>query len=547
MNPKALLTFALLSSAASAADWSLTPLVLEGQTVPNGNTVTSITNLAINNKLEWRVEAGSTTGTASQNLLLDANGIVAEAGQALSAPPGAMLRSFDALTLDINGNSAVNFFLDGTTGSSDDSGVYYNFNLLIQESQLVNAAGISAGTPYIGFFETKLADNGAIVLLASIDDPAIAGSVDQVMMGLIVDGSGNLVAEVPLWKEGDTIPGTTGLITTFGTGPHNFDMNDAGTLMFFADTDLASTMDGVIMLNNALLAQEGTPSPVAGRNWSSLSSPELSLNNSGGYVYSGSLDGDSASNLVIIKDGVKFMQEGDAVPGIPAFAFTSFGSGPLDLADNGDLVWFGDWNDPDTTVDTGLFVNEELIVQEGVTQIGGVIVDSLSGVQEGYFISDDGRFVIFEATLLDGTNGAFLATRNGSITSIPGCSPDGSTLTHVGGTASIGDTLQLMYASPSMATGLRFLAVAGMSSIDGSGCGINFPGIGEALVGLVPPNPLLLPMGVYTGSAATLPVSVPNNVSLIGMTRYLQAVFVYPGDPLNTYDLSNALEVTVGL
>lgn len=425
--------------------------------------------------------------------------------------------------------------------------MYYNFNLLIQESQLVSAAGISAGTPYIGFFETKLADNGAIVLLASIDDPAIASSVDQVLMGLVIDAGGNLVAEVPLWKEGDTIPGTGGLVTTFGTGPHNFDMNDAGTLMFFADTDLATTMDGVIMLNNALLAQEGTPSPIAGRNWSSLSSPELSLNNSGGYVYSGSLDGDSASNLVIIKDGAKFMQEGDAVPGIPAFAFTSFGSGPLDLADNGDLLWFGDWDDADTNVDTGLFVNDELIVQEGVTQIGGVIVDSLFGIQEGYSISDDGRFVIFEATLLDGTNGAFLATRNGSITSIPGCSPDGSTLTHVGGTASIGDTLQLMYASPSMASGLRFLAVAGMSSVDGGGCGINIPGVGEALVGLVPPNPLLLPMGMYMGTAQMLPVAVPNNVSLIGMTRYLQAVFVYPSDPLNTYDLTNALEVTVGL
>ena len=76
--------------------------------------------------------------------------------------------------------------------------MYYNFNLLIQESQLVSAAGISAGTPYIGFFETKLADNGAIVLLASIDDPAIASTVDQVLMGLVIDAGGNLVAEVPL-------------------------------------------------------------------------------------------------------------------------------------------------------------------------------------------------------------------------------------------------------------------------------------------------------------------------------------------------------------
>jgi hypothetical protein len=109
MNSKTLLTFALLSSAASAADWSLTPLVLEGQTIPNGNTITSITNLAINNGLDWRVEAGSTGGLGSVNVLMDANGIVAQAGQAMIAPAGATLGSFDALTLDINGNSAGTF------------------------------------------------------------------------------------------------------------------------------------------------------------------------------------------------------------------------------------------------------------------------------------------------------------------------------------------------------------------------------------------------------------------------------------------------------
>lgn len=541
------MALAVMTSAASASDWDITPLVLEGDAVPGGNTVTAINNMAINNGLDWRVEVNTTDGSTSKTMLLSPLGIVAEAGQALTAPAGATLRSFDAVTLDSNGNWAGNLFLDNTASSSDDSGVYFNLNLLMQEGDFSTAPGLTVGTPFRGFFETKLADNGDILLLASVDDSALASTVDQVLLRLTVDGSGNLASESVFFKEGDIIPSTTGAITTFGTGPHQFDMNDAGTVLFYADTDLASGTDGFIMLDTTIVAQEGQPSPIAGRNWSSLASPELSINNSFGFAYSGSLDGDSASNLLLVKGGLKFRQEGDPVPGLPAYSFTSFGSGPLDLADTGDLIWYGDWNDPDTDIDTGLFVNDELIVQEGVTLIGGVPVDTLRGVQEGYFISNDGRFVIFEAILDDGTEGAFLATRKSSIVNIPGCTSDGSTLTHVGGTANIGDTLQLQYFSPSTFTGLRYLAVAGVNVLDGSGCGVTFPGVGEVLIGYLPPNPFTVPMGAHMGTADTIPLPVPNNVALVGTTRYLQAYFVFPGDPTNFFDLTNALEITVGL
>ncbi len=49
-----------------------------------------------------------------------------------------------------------------------------------------------------------------------------------------------------------------------------------------------------------LLAQEGSASPVSGRNWLSLSGPEMDLNNHTEYVFSGSLDGDAATDLLIL-------------------------------------------------------------------------------------------------------------------------------------------------------------------------------------------------------------------------------------------------------
>ena len=544
-----LLPLALFAAPAAAQSWTLEPLVLEGDNVPGVGLVTSIQNLAINNGLDWRVEADTDNpSTDDDYVLLGPSGLLLQENQSLPLPVGALLDSFDALTLDKNGNSAVNFFLDGTTGTSDDSGIYYNLNLLIQESQLSTATGLSVGTPYIGFFETKLADNGDILVLASMDDPAITSTVDRVFMKLTVDALGNLASETVFFKEGDTLPGTTGLITDFGTGPHNFDMNDSGSVMYFADTDLATTEDGFIYIDTVQLAAENGPSPIAGRLWSSLSSPELSLNNGGEFVYSGSLQGDSASNLLIVKNGAKFRQEGDNVPSLPAFQFSSFGSGPIDIADTGDVLWYGDWNDPATDFDTGLFVNDELIVQEGVSTVGGVIVDTLSGVQEGYFLSDDGRFVIFEATLVDGTSGAFLAVRSGAVTAVvPGCAPSGGTLMATAGSPAIGGSLQLTFDGPQSTPAIVYLGLSTGSWVDGSGCGIAIAGIGEILINILPPNPILISAGVHNGSPVVLPAGVPNDVNLIGATFHLQGMFIDPANLVEPIRMTNGLTVFIGL
>jgi hypothetical protein len=47
-------------------------------------------------------------------------------------------------------------------------------------------------------------------------------------------------------------------------------------------------------------------------------------------------------------------------------------------------------------------------VQEGVTTIGGQIVDTIASVTNAHQMSDNGLYVIFEATLVGGIEGAFL-------------------------------------------------------------------------------------------------------------------------------------------
>src|SRR5690606_39176795 len=99
-------------------------------------------------------------------------------------------------------------------------------------------------------------------------------------------------------------------------------------------------------------------SPVAGRNWLSLSTLGVDLNDSGDYVYTGDLDGDSATNRVIIRNGALFAQEGDEPPGITGFAITSFGVAPIvQISNAGSVLWYADWDD-DTSRDTGLFLDQ---------------------------------------------------------------------------------------------------------------------------------------------------------------------------------------------
>ena len=403
---------ALLAPAAAAGDPDLYPvdvLVIEGQVVAGVGAVTSIGNLAVTNGGDWIVEVDTdNANTDTDGALLTAAGLLVQEGAALAEPAGASLDFFDSVVRNDGGRGGYNHSLDGTSGSNDDTAVYLDDDLLVQEGQLSNAAGLSLGTPYIGFFDVKVNDSDDLLVMASVDDPAISSTVDRVLVILQEDGAGNLTSETVVAKEGDVLPGQSEQVADFETGPHNVAFNDAGQVLFIADLTGDTATDHALYRDATLLAQEGRPSPVPLRAWSSLSLAEVDLNNSGGWVVSGSLDGDAATNALIAVNGAKLVQEGDTVqPGATPWQLTSFGSGPVHLADNGTVLWYGVWDDPDTTRNKGLFLNDRLVVQEGVTQVAGSTVDTLRGIQDGYDLSDDGQWMAFEAVLADGREGVF--------------------------------------------------------------------------------------------------------------------------------------------
>lgn len=414
---QAALVGAIGSAAVAGGAPVVSAAVLEGDNVAGVGLVTNIDNLAINNFGQWFVEVdtdnadtnadgallrGSTTGPLISLFLRE--------GAALGMPAGATVDSFDAVTINNNGDGGFNFFLDGTTGTGDDSGVFYNTSLVIQESTVSTSAGFSAGTPYIGWFEVKLNDNNSLLMMSSVDDPNIPSTVDRALVRADLDGSGGLISEKVYVKEGDSIAGQ--LVAELGTGPHNFDFNNGGHAMFVADLDGATTGDGAVVISDGdthnVIAQEGTASGIQGRNWGSLStSTVVALNDNGDWAMRATLAGDTTSDTIIVRNGEVIAQEGSGNASIGSWTFTSFGTGPIGLANGGWVVYYGDWNDPNTDIDTGIFLNDILLVQEGVTMVDGVLIDTISSTQDGFSLSDNGEWLIFEATLIDGRVGAF--------------------------------------------------------------------------------------------------------------------------------------------
>lgn len=484
--------------SAHASNPAIQPVVLvvEGDVVPGVGIVTRIDGLAVGPSGGWRIEVDTDQVNTDSDAVVLQDGILTfQEGQPIVAPGAPTISSFDSLSLNAAGHGVWNLFLD-TGSTSNDSGLFWDAKLILQEGTISSAAGFSPGTPYIGFFETKQNAVHQMIVVASVDDPVITSTVDRALILFQLDASGNSLGEFVVAMEGDILPGQTFPVADFGTGPHTFALSDNSDVLYFADTTDATTSDGNIYRNYTLLAREGTNSPVAGRTWLSLGSSRMDLSPNGAhYVFQGQLSAPTADDQLIVRDGAKFIQEGDTLPPIAPFTFTSFGSAALRVSNDGDVFWIGDWNDPDTTKDVGLFLNHELLVQEGVTTINGLVVESLSTVESNFAISPDGRYIVFEATLAGGLNGAFRIDRGPWTDAGGGIASTASNPRLMGsGSLQVGSpvTLSLTGALPNVPTTLLLGASA-----------INV----QTLGGLIVPSPNVVISGLQSDANGSLQLS----------------------------------------
>lgn len=535
-----------LALAAPGDGWVLTPLLLEGDAVTGVGAVTRIDNVAVNDNGDWQVEADTDNSDTDFDSVLVRNGVlVLQEGQSLPTPIGALLDSFDSIELNDAGDASFNHFLDGTTGSSDDSGIYFNDLLLIQESDSATSAGFSPGTNWIGFFETKLNDSNQMLVLGSVDDPAIASSVDRALVRLTLNPDGSIAATDLVVKEGDVLIGAAEAVQDTETNPHSFALGDDGLTLWVADLEGDTVADGAICIENQILFRENEPSLIPGRPWESFGLTKLDRHPIGGVVFTATVQGDNATDAVIVKDTAVFRQEGGPVPGVPGATLSSFGSGPVQIGAAGRVLWFGSWSTPMGTVE-GLFLGDDLVVQTGVTQIAGQVVVDISGIQDGYRMSDDGKRIVFEAELADGRQGAFLAELEPNVETLSSCTANLATMSAPNGGPALGQTFDLAFDTAASSSAFCFLATSpGLAPLGGP-CGLILPDVGEVVLDFT--NFQLLELGLLGSFPTTVPVTIPDLPSILGKDLFVQSLLIdVTGVGAQAAYLSNGLRVCFGL
>lgn len=400
--PCALLLSLFGATQMPAGAQSMSILVTEGDSIPGVGLVIRVNAVSVSSVEGPFVEVDTDNpDTDANGVLLQNSNVLLREGQSLNVPGGATLDNFDGVSIAPDGTLALNLFLDGTTPPANDSGVFVGTNLLIQEGDVSTAAAFAPGTTYEGFFDVQWGSNGTFLVMASVDDPSIPTTVDRALVQVTVDAAGNLLSEEVVWKEGDVPPGQTQPIANLETDTEEYAINGQGVTMVTVDLAGDTTVDHAIYMGDTLLMQEGSPSPVAGRNWGTLTGVELDLNDAGDWIAKANLDSsDNTTDQVLVRNGAIYRREGDSLPDIAPFTFQDFGgANGVFMLPNGDVLWFGDWDDPDLTRDEGLFLNDQLILQEGVTVVGGNTIIDLADFSETLDVSEDGRFAVIEGEI----------------------------------------------------------------------------------------------------------------------------------------------------
>jgi hypothetical protein len=416
--------FTTAPTIAGPPEVNLSILIQEGDPMPGGDgTVGIINDISINNNGDWLVDVNVVGGSTNRAIIKNgalwlANGDPIE--------PNDTVSSVANLLKHMNNHGDVTF---RPTLTDNNSGVYLNFNLLLLHSQISSAPQFSEDTPYIGFFRSRVTDDGEVIAIATVNDSELPGTVHRAIVRLTKDPkSGDVTEDAVMWRHGDA-PGTEPGVTfdQVNSASESFAINVHGDVIYSAPLNNSpSDTNGGLYVNDTLLTRKGDPSPVAGSNYGNIGTgtTRVDLNDHGDYIFLSTLtDQPTATNMAIIRNNVftdgpdeLVVQRGDAVPGVPGETIESFGgSVQPHVTNKGDVVWYARFTG-DSTTNQGIFVNDQLIIQKGVTTVDGKLITTVAGtvsasngLTQGLVVSDDGRYVLIRAQFVDGTRGAVLA------------------------------------------------------------------------------------------------------------------------------------------
>ena len=393
MNPlarSALLPFSLLALPVTAAFGAQgVPVAVEGDPVDGAGPVNYVYDVDMAADGRWLTHLDTNFDPSQDRVILTNTGTVLQEGQALPAPMGASVGTIEEFDTNLADDLAAICGIAGVPNGLGSQGVIFNGEVLVRTGDATQAAGFGPGTIWTYFYEVEINDNGQMQLLVAVDDPAVPGTIERALVLLEIDGAGQILNETVVKKIGETVTGSAVPISGFWPSDSNLALGENGDSLWVSY--LGGNSHGVVVLNGDILAESGTESPVANHSWVGIGGgSSVALAPNGDFAYTGLISGASISGHLIVKNGAAFQWDGKSLPDIAPYELTEFEDVAIEMTDDGRIAWYGEWDDPDTDRNSGIFLDDQLIVQEGVTQVAGSVVQQFEDIHYTLDVAADG-------------------------------------------------------------------------------------------------------------------------------------------------------------
>jgi hypothetical protein len=289
------------------------PLILEGDLIAGVGRVVSIGSVVVNNRGDWVAVVDTDNPDALRDEVVLRNGaVLVREGDAIAGPgPGRVVVALNSPTINNLGASSFTFGVFDTTRTppGPESGLYLNLDPAAYSGQDAMFP-VAPGEPFVTFVDSKI--NDELQVLARF---TFIGSSFPSLAVLHLTPTGGVASRRLIHTTNDPAPGLPGrFFTGFEVLPTHTAFNNAGDVVFQGILDGETATNNAYFKNDLPIVQQGTASPVTGRLWGELSGTNsaVDMNNRGDWVVRGLLAGGPAADMLIVKNGRTFIQEGEA-------------------------------------------------------------------------------------------------------------------------------------------------------------------------------------------------------------------------------------------
>jgi hypothetical protein len=531
---KVILGLGLLAGAAPATPQEPRAALKEGDVLIGIGAVEALDTLHLNDRKLWTTVVVSTFSNPDLDVVLLSGGFVTlREGMLLPSPKGAVLDELEYVQINNKGDLASTMRVRFPGTPSGRESVLWNTKVINFASEAYSSALVPSGSTLNGFDVIKINENNQLLVAGEVRSPGNP-SIRDILFFYQLDAQGNLISRTELATRLSTLDAMGGqqLGTIPATGG-SYAFNDDGEFLWNPTSTLL--INAVMRNTDEVLAMDGEAAPIG--FWETLNSAKVALNDKGDYAYTGTLAADADRNFLIVKNGQKFVQEGDILPDLSDQPIGGGSPAPIVLTNSGDVFW------RTTAGGIDAFMRNTTPIVRLNQVIDGAAVIKLENDASSFAASKNGRFFVGNVDLA-GIGDALVLVDFGLVLELPGCVGNPGALRQSGGAARVGQTLTLAMDNGHVLGALPKINFSSRQRIPGSECGIVGPR-GESLISPAHRVGSILLAPWDGASPSEVSLAIPPDVALIDGVLFAQGNFRRPGSATDI-TLTNGLRIEIG-